>query len=273
MKKMIAGLLVCGMVVFGMSASAMAGSNVLSPGASANDVEANATIGNVAAGAAALGGNQNMTVNLNQPAADTRGVGQQTINSNGHGYRGFPEGANINYPGMPSSLGGITTKGPQIFDITKLIKIQPIYDAEMLENMDDTGWGDIEVMETTFRDVSDAPLPDEVKAQIEQVQGATVVSFIAIRGTDSDVSSVDLYGYVMNRARKMGADRVQYLDQGPEIVMDSSGWGIGFNTTMATISSSEGTGTLSGGGTGYSSGTAGYQARPWLQFFTFRTVE
>lgn len=263
MKKIIAGLMVCGMIVFGSGAAFagdIGGSNVLSPG-SGNDISSDANAGS------------NATAVINMPQADTRGVGQQTINSNGHGYRGFPEGANINYPGMPNSLGGITGKGPQIFDITKLIKIQPVYDAEMLENMDDTGWGDIEVMETTFRDVSDAPLPDEVKAQIEQVQGATVVSFIAIRGTDSDVSSVDLYGYVMNRARNMGADRVQYLDQGPEIVMDSSGWGIGFNTTMATISSSEGTGTLSGGGTGYSSGTAGYQARPWLQFFTFRTVE
>lgn len=258
MKKIIAGMMVCGMIIFGASTAF----GDVTVGDNNDDNVAAAATADVSASAV-----------INMPQADTRGLGQQTINSNGHGYRGFPEGANINYPGMPNSLGGITTKGPQLFDITKLIKIQSTYNEKMLENMDDTGWGDVEVMETTFTDVSDLPLPAEVKAQIEQVQGAQVVSFIALRAKDSDVSSVDLYSYVMKRAYEAGADRVQYLDQGPEIVMSSSGWGIGFNTTMATISSGEGTGTLTGGGTGYSSGTAGYQARPWLQFFTFRTVE
>jgi len=65
-----------------------------------------------------------------------------------------------------------------------------------------------------------------------------------------------------------GADVLQIVAQGASRDTESSGWGIGFNTTQATIF--DGTGAaassnLTSGGTGYSQAWAGSRDKPWIQ--------
>jgi hypothetical protein len=70
-------------------------------------------------------------------------------------------------------------------------------------------------------------------------------------------------------ALQEGADVLQIVAQGAARDTETSGWGIGFNTTQATMldggSTGSGGANVSSGGTGYSAAWAGMRDKPWLQ--------
>jgi hypothetical protein len=69
-------------------------------------------------------------------------------------------------------------------------------------------------------------------------------------------------------ALREGADVLQIVAQGASRDTETSGWGIGFNTTQATMmggSTGSGGANVSSGGTGYSTAWAGMRDKPWIQ--------
>ena len=248
MKKFMIGLAVF-IMVFGMGNIAMA-SGILSP-----DAEANAVVGEVGASAS--------ITNI------TNGGGEQKIDSYGKGYRGFPEAANINYPGQPGYFGPVNKNTPRYTPVETLTLFNDSFTADQLDKMDTSGWGDVDFIVSPMVDEVD----DEARAGAVRVYGTkpegTVrqLGFATIVSDDNDVNSQIVLAAAAKEALKYGANAIYVTGEGAELVLKSSGWGIGLNTTVATLSGSETTGTIAGGGTGYSAGEAGYKDRPWLQIF------
>lgn len=200
---------------------------------------------------------------------DNSAPAEQTVNSNGRGYRGFAEPANINYPGMPGYFGPVAKETPRFTPIKTLTMFENKYFADELENMDTSGWGDVDLIPSFMV----KPVPEEKRATAIRVFASkpaeTVhqVGFLTSIGDDVDVNSSIVMAKAAKEALKYGANAIYVTGEGAEFVLKSSGWGIGFNTTMATLSNSEGSSVIGGGGTGYSAGEAGYKDMPWLQIF------
>lgn len=81
-----------------------------------------------------------------------------------------------------------------------------------------------------------------------------------INSSNKNIISSDLLEKVLYEAAAYGATHVQFLAEGTNTELQASGWGIGFSYTKANDSS------VSTGGTGFSTGWAGYQNLPWQQF-------
>ncbi len=88
-----------------------------------------------------------------------------------------------------------------------------------------------------------------------------------INSSDKDVISSDLLDKVLYKASLYGATHIQFLGEGTNTELQSSGWGIGLSYTKASDTS------VSTGGTGFSTGWAGYHNLPWQQFFFLKVVD
>lgn len=198
---------------------------------------------------------------------------EQTMNNRGSGYRGFPDPGTVNFPGMPGFYGKPTV-GAQYMKIINFLDYKDEFTVGEIENMDDTGWGDVEIMETRLLDnPAKEDLAGSIKAHTKKVEDAQLIAFISVRATDSDVTSADILGVIAKRAREIGGNAFHVNGDGVERVMKASGWGIGISGTRATLASDEMSGTVASPALGYSAGQAGYKDFPWLQVFVLKTVQ
>jgi len=88
-----------------------------------------------------------------------------------------------------------------------------------------------------------------------------------INSSDKDIISSDLLDKVLYNASLYGATHIQFLGEGTNTELQSSGWGIGLSYTKASDTS------VSTGGTGFSTGWAGYHNLPWQQFFFLKVID
>ena len=88
-----------------------------------------------------------------------------------------------------------------------------------------------------------------------------------INSSNKDIISSDLLDKVLYNASLYGATHIQFLGEGTNVELQSSGWGIGLSYTKASDTS------VSTGGTGFSTGWAGYHNLPWQQFFFLKVVD
>ena len=102
---------------------------------------------------------------------------------------------------------------------------------------------------------------DKTKFEVELLGVGTINS------SDKDIISSDLLDKVLYNASLYGATHVQFLGEGTNTELQSSGWGIGLSYTKASDTS------VSTGGTGFSTGWAGYHNLPWQQFFFLKVVD
>ena len=88
-----------------------------------------------------------------------------------------------------------------------------------------------------------------------------------VNSTNKNIISSDLLDKVLYEASLYGATHIQFLGEGTNTELQSSGWGIGLSYTKASDTS------VSTGGTGFSTGWAGYHNLPWQQFFFLKVVD
>lgn len=98
------------------------------------------------------------------------------------------------------------------------------------------------------------------------VRAFRMVGHITIWSIDENTTSFEL----MEQAGLLGmeipsATSLLITGQGATKQLKTKGWGIGISHSTSTISDSQSTGTVSSGGTGYSTGKAGNVEYPWLQ--------
>jgi hypothetical protein len=92
--------------------------------------------------------------------------------------------------------------------------------------------------------------------------------FLTARSDDRRTTMTEVMAKAALTAMQNGCNVVHFTAQGAVRDVMSSGWGIGLNTTQATIfSGNNSAGNVTSGGTGYSSAKAGTRDLPWLQGF------
>lgn len=105
-------------------------------------------------------------------------------------------------------------------------------------------------------------------AMIEVVTGeypikdATRVAFLSVEAKGG--SSLDALWQACYRAAKLGANVLHVTKCSHKEKLKSSGWGIGFHWTRATIGDGDSQSNVGSGGTGYSRGWAENEVTPWV---------
>lgn len=105
----------------------------------------------------------------------------------------------------------------------------------------------------------------------KRVDGAQLVGYVTSTSENKKATMVEVMAAAALAALEDGCNAIQFTAQGAHRDAESSGWGIGFNTTYAKLFDATGTQDASivgGGGFGYSSTWAGMRDKPWLQAAT-----
>ena len=94
------------------------------------------------------------------------------------------------------------------------------------------------------------------------------IGFVTARSDDGDTTSVEVMAKAALAAMNAGANVIHFSAQGAVRDVVASGWGIGFNTTQASLhSNTNSDSNVTSAGMGYSRATAGTRDKPWLQGF------
>jgi len=93
-----------------------------------------------------------------------------------------------------------------------------------------------------------------------------LIGYATSEADDRKTSMLEVVARAALDAIRDGADVLQITAQGAARDTETSGWGIGFNTTMASnLGNGQGTMGIATGGTGYSTAWAGMRDKPWIQ--------
>jgi len=202
-----------------------------------------------------------------QPAATERGSNHSVVENRGTGYRGFPNPGETNYPGQPGYFGPVLKKSALFMKLKEMLQFQDNFTAEEIEIM--TKDGDVDVLPTMKCEKVDK---ENQSASIDVLstkpdRKMKLKGWVLVRADDVDTPSPKVMAHAAAFAKEYGADAIVLNAEGIELILKSFGWGVGFNTTIATIASGEMSGSVSSGGFGVSGGKAGYKGLPWIQFF------
>jgi len=96
-----------------------------------------------------------------------------------------------------------------------------------------------------------------------------LIGYVTSEADDRKTDMLEVIAAAALEAIREGSDVLQIVAQGAARDTETSGWGIGFNTTQATMLNGGSTGSgganVSSGGTGYSQAWAGMRDKPWIQ--------
>ena len=92
-----------------------------------------------------------------------------------------------------------------------------------------------------------------------------LVGYVTSEADDRKTSMLEVVAQAALDALRSGADILQVTAQGAARDTETSGWGIGFNTTAAKMFDGDNVSGVASGGTGYSSAWAGMRDKPWIQ--------
>lgn len=96
-----------------------------------------------------------------------------------------------------------------------------------------------------------------------------LIGYVTCESDDRKTDMMEVMAAAGLEAIREGADVLQIVAQGAARDTETSGWGIGFNSTQATMldggSTGSGGANVSSGGTGYSKAWAGMRDKPWIQ--------
>ena len=106
----------------------------------------------------------------------------------------------------------------------------------------------------------------KIVADTRRLDGHGIIGYITSESDDRKTDMMEVVAGAALAALREGADVLQIVAQGAARDTETSGWGVGFNTTMAsTLGNGDGTMNVSSGGTGYSTAWAGMRDKPWIQ--------
>jgi len=202
---------------------------------------------------------------------------------NGGINRQFPIPGQVLFPIAPSYFGA-PTPGNQFIPLAKITQYTTEWNMSKVGFIlkDKSGWFgdgmDPEVRAYVDRDNVNA-LADKIIVTATQPANATSIEEAGIAEvviTNDSGLSVDAFAKILEEAQKLvdttPSDEahqvkvvVQFLAEGVLRKMHATGFGIGLSFTGATMGTDQKVGTISTGGTGWSTGTSGYKDRPWLQ--------
>jgi hypothetical protein len=183
-----------------------------------------------------------------------------TTNNRGHGYRGFNNPAEINYPGMPSYFGP-NTKNPNVQPAKVMTLFQKDFTRSEIEAY----------LKGTSVDHNRSGVgyekTDKITVIFSPPDPSTVVqtALITTSAKNKDTESKDVLYSAILTGLDSGADLLLITAEGAGTILKSFGWGIGISYTRASINADETTGGVGAGGLGIAGAEAGYKSLPWIQ--------
>lgn len=219
------------------------------------------------------------SVNYNAPLFQDNSVHEAVDLSAG---RAFAIPGEVIFPGTPGYFGE-ATPGHRFIPLNKLLRFTTVWDANKAANMlkggffgNSTGAKDVQIRDL-YADQNTEPT-DLVYCSIANPAdlGANMVDQVSIgtvAATNRKSISADVLATAIVKASERGANFILFMAEGVNREVDAQGWGIGFNTTQASLhGGGNGSSNVTSGGFGYSRGWSGYIDYPWLQF-TFLSVD
>jgi len=229
---------------------------------------------NVNTGAAAIGIDNQAQGQGQGQSIDDHSINEAADLDNGRAFANsgaVQYGPVLNYFGQPLPSEGFQP-------VEQLIMYSCWFTEGALESILD----DVEDSESEFKVANlyianAAPASEDgvtrwIKVVISTVkyEGANVdfKGFVTARSDDKRTTMTEVMAEAALAALQNGCNVVHFTAQGAVRDVFSSGWGIGFNTTQASLfGGGNAFGNVTSGGTGYSSAQAGTRDLPWLQGF------
>lgn len=113
-----------------------------------------------------------------------------------------------------------------------------------------------------------------IVATTQKLENHGIIAYVTSEADDRKTDMMEVVAGAALAALREGADVLQIVAQGAARDTETSGWGIGFNSTMATtLGNGDGTMNVSSGGTGYSTAWAGMRDKPWIQANALKAPE
>jgi len=229
--------------------------------------------GQTAVGVGGSGGNS--TIGIGDQSFSPDASFQIKDSFNGGVNRQFAIPGQIVYPIAPSYFGA-PTPGNQFVPLAKLTQYTTSWNMSKIKHiLDDEGWGGKDVESRAYVDRGSVSTPaDKVIVTATKPKNAVSVEevgLVTVAITNDKGLSIDAFATTLAEASELvdtsdgSIAVVQFLAEGVLRKMEATGWGIGLSFTGATMSSGQNLGTVSTGGTGWSTGSAGYMDHPWLQ--------
>jgi hypothetical protein len=168
-------------------------------------------------------------------------------------------------------------KGFEFQTLRTLLLYANRFSEGALENILSKSEGMVHEMKIVNQDIPAVPTEEENGARYisvvivgQRILKADLVGYVSTQAKSWKTTSVEVMAMAALDALRAGANVIQFTAEGAVLDTEATGWGIGFNATTATVSSSSKSSTVASGGTGYSSATAGLREKPWLQAFALR---
>ena len=210
---------------------------------------------------------------VNDGQAQGQGQGQSIDDhSTNISEKAFPNQGGVGYGAMPGYFGDNNKPGHQFISLNKLMMYTTSWNVEDAKAMIEGNSSKINLIL--------APLVKKVDSK-----EATTTIICTKKAFDTDKFIVTQLGFgtvnaknkngisafalakALIKASEYGATHIQFLGEGTNTELSSGGWGIGLAYTKASDTS------VSTGGTGFSTGWAGYNNLPWQQFIILKVVD
>lgn len=188
------------------------------------------------------------------------------------GDRAFPNQGGVGYAAMPGYFGDNNKPGHQFIPLAKMMMYTTTWNVEDAKKMI--------ANHSTKINSNIAPLVDPVKTEEQSTNiictrnafdkekfEVTQLAFGTVNATNKKGISAYALAEALIEASKLGATHIQFLGEGTNTELSSGGWGIGLAYTKASDTA------VSTGGTGFSTGWAGYNNLPWQQFIILKVVD
>lgn len=183
--------------------------------------------------------------------------------------RSFATGVEMTFPNLGTHYGPDAADG-SVLPLPAILSIKPTWTRATLKaNLSHT---DMKMRSRAFvprlRGKGNSLDTIEVKVGLPD-PAAKLVGITVVEADDIYTTNLELMSQAALDALSMtSADTVYIVIDGASRVTKASGWGVGFNQTVSSVAGGDARNAgVSTGGTGYSSGKAGYRQVPWIQVF------
>jgi len=233
---------------------------------------------NANAGASAIGGGA--SAEQGQSQGQSQGITLDQFNNsfNSVGLRGFTVPADNVY-GPVMNFYGKQAPSVGYQDIRTLLMYATFFTEGALEKMAsgafESGMAEFKLINGDDAVAPAKPAKDgtrwiKIVVSAEPLKNVELKGHVSGEARDRSLTMVELLADVALKALRNGANVLHITAFGATHDVFSTGWGIGFNTTMAVIDDvdkGQNRSMVGGGGFGYSSSKAGSRDQAWIQAF------
>lgn len=184
--------------------------------------------------------------------------------------RGYANGTEVHYPGMPSYFGPAEPNA-NTMDLRTILLMKKTWNRETLKA---TGTkAKTNTRARFFEPTRDRLGMDESDADtIDIILGAPpkdarLAGVIMVRVRDTKATTLEAMADAGRHALDIPGATMYIVAFASNKVVKSGGWGIGFHTSAATANGTNDISTVTSGGTGWSTGEAGYEDKPWVHAY------